>query len=175
MRWPWLCIVLACWSGLAAGSVTRPAESSTETVSATVAVDELIDGLKFAQAAQQLRIHINRLPAHAFGRSDQEMLLICEACSDGRFEDAVKELSKHIASAKDHGRIAATYNTLGGCYRAQKKPKDALHNYLMVDLVYNQDQAQHLRALRQLRDLFFLLQRPDLAKEYSAKLDRLRK
>lgn len=49
---------------------------------------------------------------------------------------------------------AVAHNTLGDCYRAAGRPKDALIAYLKTDILFDKDKEQHPRALAMLEQLF---------------------
>jgi tetratricopeptide (TPR) repeat protein len=98
--------------------------------------------------------------------------ILCDANTPAKFNAAVTDLRKMAAAAKDPGEIATAYNTLGDCYLMNNMPKDAVYEYLYVDLIYNQDKTQHLKAMEKLVQVFKELKQPDRAKEYADKLGK---
>ena len=49
---------------------------------------------------------------------------------------------------------AEAHNTMGDCYRAANRPKDALLAYLKTDILFSKDKAQHPKALAMIEQLF---------------------
>lgn len=49
---------------------------------------------------------------------------------------------------------ALAHNTLGDCYRAAGRPKDALTAYLQTDILFDKDKEQHAKALAMIEQLF---------------------
>jgi tetratricopeptide (TPR) repeat protein len=70
------------------------------------------------------------------------------------FDQAVEQVRGVIKDSNDSYVKAVGHNTLGYCYDQQGKAKDALWEFLWVDVVYNQDRVQHAKALFHLWDLF---------------------
>ena len=70
------------------------------------------------------------------------------------FSDAVELVRGVIKSSNDKYVKAVGHNTLGYCYMEQGQTKDAVWEFLWVDVVYNQDRAQHAKALYYLWELF---------------------
>jgi hypothetical protein len=77
------------------------------------------------------------------------------------------------APAEDANVQAAAHNTLGGCYRAAGRPKEALYAYLHTDMLFSKDKEEHAKALAQIAQLWRdpQLNRPDRAEEI---MDRLK-
>jgi hypothetical protein len=86
----------------------------------------------------------------------------------------VKKIEEAIAKATDPSLKALGYNVLGDLYRAQKKPRDAMWSYLWVDVVYNQDRGEHLKAMTRLIAIFKVANDTDKAQLYTEKLARSR-
>lgn len=72
----------------------------------------------------------------------------------GDFAATVKKLEEAIAKATDPGLKALGYNVLGDVYRAKGQRRDAMWSYLWVDVYYNQDRAEHLKAMTRLIKIF---------------------
>ena len=90
----------------------------------------------------------------------------------GQVDQAVQTLEGIIAQPVAGELKAAAYNTLGDCYQAQGKPKEALWNYLYVDVIYHQNREEHAKALYHLYRIF--KQQGDEAKAQQFR-DRLEK
>jgi tetratricopeptide (TPR) repeat protein len=70
-----------------------------------------------------------------------------------------------LPEAKDESVKAVAYNTLGYCYLKGDQLKDACWAFLWVDVVYNQDKAEHAKALYYLHQVFARLNQGDRARE----------
>jgi tetratricopeptide (TPR) repeat protein len=84
-------------------------------------------------------------------------------------EAEAKAVIKALPPEDIQGQSAA-YNTLGDCFRAANKPKDALMAYLHTDILYSKDKEQHPRALANIAKLWRELKRDDRADEVLQKL-----
>lgn len=86
----------------------------------------------------------------------------------------VKKIEEAIAKAADPSLKALGYNVLGDLYRSQKKPREAMWSYLWVDVVYNQDRGEHLKAMTRLITIFKEANDTEKAQLYTEKLARSR-
>lgn len=77
----------------------------------------------------------------------------CQA-AEGQVPQAVQTLEAILAQPLAGDLKAAAYNTLGDCYLAEARPKDALWNYLYVDVIYHQNREEHAKALYHLYKIF---------------------
>ena len=66
---------------------------------------------------------------------------------------------------KDRLLFARAYMALGACHQKQGKAKDALLDYLHVDLLFNADAVCHAEALYRLTELWTEVRRPDRAQQ----------
>jgi len=57
---------------------------------------------------------------------------------------------------------------------AKGQVKDAMWSYLWVDVVYNQDKSEHLKAMDRLKTVFTKMNDQDHVEKYTEKLNRLR-
>jgi tetratricopeptide (TPR) repeat protein len=92
----------------------------------------------------------------------------------GGVDAVIPQLKTMIDKASDSALKALAYNTLGDCYNAQNKKKEAMWAYLWVDVVYNQDKSEHLKALERLVRVFKDLGDDAHADKYRDKLKSLR-
>jgi tetratricopeptide (TPR) repeat protein len=92
----------------------------------------------------------------------------------GKAEEGIKIVEDVINKTpkSDVDLHAQAYLALGNCHKAANKPKEAIMDYLHVDLLYFQDPQIHAEALRQLAQLWQSLNRPDRAREANAKLPK---
>src|SRR5262249_38806779 len=84
--------------------------------------------------------------------------------------EASAQLQKIIDGTKDPSLKAAAYNALGLSYLHNRDSlPDALQNarwqFLWVDVIYNQDKAEHAKALYHLWRIFRDLEEPERARE----------
>ncbi len=68
---------------------------------------------------------------------------------------------------------ALAHNTLGDCYRAAGRPKDALIAYLKTDILFDKDKGQHPRALAMIEQIFRELKIDARADEVHDRLKQL--
>ena len=89
-----------------------------------------------------------------------------------KFEEARRVVEEVIAGAdpEDAPTLAAAHNTLGDCLVAENRPKDALMNFLHVEILYNSEREQHARALAAIVSLWNTLGKPERAREVLGKL-----
>jgi tetratricopeptide (TPR) repeat protein len=118
------------------------------------------------------------LAADGMGRSAQtqtQLARVGKAVSLtelGQLDAAIKLLKEVIDKAEEGDRevFARAYNALGGCYRKKNAPKDALLEYLKVDLLFNTVPDAHAEALYNLAQLWNDVQHPQRAREAADKL-----
>jgi tetratricopeptide (TPR) repeat protein len=86
--------------------------------------------------------------------------------------EATTKLKTILAGLKpeDKDLRAAVHNGLGYCYKVDGHWKDALYEFLWVDVIYNQNKEEHARALYYLAELFEKLKDTERAKECRQKL-----
>jgi len=92
----------------------------------------------------------------------------------GDLAGTVKKLEEAIAKATDPALKALGYNVLGDVYRAKGQRRDAMWSYLWVDVYYNQDRAEHLKAMTRLIKIFQEEGDADKVALYKEKLARSR-
>ncbi len=73
-----------------------------------------------------------------------------------KFDDALATVQEVIKESPPEAVDvqAVAHNTLGDCFRAAGRPKDALIAYLQTDILFDKDKEQHPRALAMLEQLF---------------------
>lgn len=92
----------------------------------------------------------------------------------GDLAATVKKIEEAIGKANDPTLKALGYNVLGDVYYAQKKPREAMWSYLWVDVVYNQDRGEHLKAMTRLIKIFKEANDTEKVQLYTEKLARSR-
>lgn len=92
-----------------------------------------------------------------------------------RFDEALVIVQQVIQAAppEDYQVQAVAHNTLGDCYRAARRPKDALIAYLKTDILFDKNKEQHPRALAMIEQLFRELKVEDRAVEVHERLRQL--
>src|SRR5262249_43991736 len=91
----------------------------------------------------------------------------------GDADKAATQLKTIIDGAQDNSLKALAYNTLGDCYSAKGLKKDAMWAYMWVDVVYNQDKAEYVKAVERLSRVFKDLNDDARAEKYKDKLKSL--
>ena len=69
---------------------------------------------------------------------------------------------------------AAGHGMIGELYFAADKPRDAMWHYLWVEVVYNQDRDEVVKAVARLSDVFRKQGDEDRARSYREKARHLR-
>jgi hypothetical protein len=93
----------------------------------------------------------------------------------GQLDKTVKQIDDLIKASKDRKQLAVCYNTKGQILLANNRAKEALYEFLYVDLIYNDDAVEQGKACLELAKLFDKIKQPARAKEYAEKAERLRK
>jgi hypothetical protein len=128
---------------------------------------------KYAQAQQKLTAMLQ-------GADKADALRVriglaeCKAAL-GQHAEAIKDLETIMTEAEgDSGLLAAAHLGRGDCYRLNKQFREAMWDYLWVDVVYNQDREQQARALYFLQEVFEGMKDSDPAAAARAKEARER-
>ncbi|MBY0527750.1 MAG: hypothetical protein K2R98_30410 [Gemmataceae bacterium] len=103
------------------------------------------------------------------------MKLQMEGNVKDQLEPTVKKFEGLIKDTKGNDKLAVCYNSLGNLYLANNRPKEALYQFLYVDLVYNDNKDEQARACAELAKLFEKIKQPSRAKEYADKAEKLKK
>ncbi len=147
-----------------AGLVTLPEETRMDA--RMLAVQAKLRAGKYDEARSDIADIQRNLPKESrfFGRTKvaEAECLVAESAKYGKddakraklFDQAVEQVRAVIKESNDSYVKAVGHNTLGYCYAEQGKAKDAIWEFLWVDVVYNQDRIQHAKALFHLWDLF---------------------
>jgi hypothetical protein len=88
--------------------------------------------------------------------------------------DQLAALEKAVNAAKDPVAKAVGYNFLGDGKLALGRTRDAMWDYLWVDVVYTRDRDEHLLADHRLAALFDRANDKDRAEQFREKLPRVR-
>jgi hypothetical protein len=126
---------------------------------------------KYDEALKKLQGLIDSLP-NASPQKNQARVYQAEALVGmKKYADAQSKLTALLKEAKDDKDLRAlAFNTLGLCYLRQENYKEALWEFLRVDVVYNQNKDEHARALYNLYKLFHLLKDAERGDECAARL-----
>jgi hypothetical protein len=126
---------------------------------------------KYPEAMVKLQALADKLPKDS--RQIQQARIGQAEClaALGKLPEARDKLNMVLDEAKNDKELRAqAYNTLGQCSYAAKQYKDALWDFLRVDVVYYQDREEHAKALYYLTDLFGKLKDEPRAKDCRARL-----
>lgn len=134
----------------------------------------LRDKATYAEAEAKLTALVGSLSADDPQQAKAKVYLTRCVAAKGKAElqKAVQELQALIDGSRDPELKAVAYNTLGDCYMMNSQPRDALWAYLFVDLIYNQNHEQHVKALTQLAAVFKETKDLAKAKEYEERARR---
>jgi len=146
---------------LAEANVADALKEKAELLAATLAVR----AGKSGAAEKNLQGLIAKLPKGS-RQSQRAQVALGEVLMAGKKLDAAKGvLQQVISETKDRDLKAAAYNTLGtGSYVAEQY-QDARWDFLWVDVVYNQNKAEHAKALYYLWKIFEHLNENERARE----------
>jgi tetratricopeptide (TPR) repeat protein len=90
----------------------------------------------------------------------------------GRHAEAIKDLEAILKEATDDRTRAAAYLGRGDCYRLNGQFREAMWDYLWVDVVYHQDREQTAKALYHLAEVFERLGDPERARQSRERLNK---
>jgi hypothetical protein len=125
----------------------------------------VIDLMLQAGQADEAQAKLKALPP-----SDPRVKVYEIGARSGDAATVAKGLEEFIDATNDPALKAAAYNMLGDVLRRDPKTKkEALYAYLKVELLYNQDPAETLKAVQRIADLFAELKDEDRAKKYRDK------
>jgi hypothetical protein len=88
--------------------------------------------------------------------------------------EVIEKTRAAIARAKEPGARALGFNLLGDLYLAHKFPREAMYEYLWVDVVYNQDKDELIKAVSRVIDCFRLIGDEERAKQFEERLQKVR-
>jgi len=136
-------------------------------------IDVLISSNKLPDAETRIRDASVGLVA---GDPFKERLDILSMTIDAKAkpEDKIAKLEQIINTTTDPSLKAIAYNALGDCYMKVNKSRDAMWSYMWVDMVYNQDRSERLKALDRLSRYFEEKSDDERAKLYRDKIAELR-
>lgn len=89
-------------------------------------------------------------------------------------DEGIKAIDAVLTKAKDPHVQATGYGMMGELYLNAGKPRDAMWQFLWVEVVHNQNRDEVLKALVRLSDSFRLQGDEDRARSYREKVRRLR-
>jgi len=136
-------------------------------------IDLLIRSDKVDQAAARITNAMASLQAND---PQRQRLSIYQIGADKAMKgpEKIVKLEGLINGTNDEVLRALGYNTLGDTYQAEKRQRDAMWAYLWVDVVYNKEKSEHMKAMDRLAKLFDAMNDPDRAKQYKDKLARMK-
>ena len=98
----------------------------------------------------------------------------CQA-EAGNVAAGITTIDKVIKDVGPEARmlLSRAYVALGHCYKKDNKPKEAVLQFLMVDLVYNADRGAHAEALLSLVELWQSINKIENSRKSKARLQQL--
>ncbi len=96
---------------------------------------------------------------------------------NAKLEEVIKNLDGIIAKTSDNAVKGLAYNVMGDCYAAgatKEMKRNAMWSYLWVDVVYNQDRTEHLKAMNSLLKIFEDEKDTEKVQLYKDKISRFR-
>jgi len=121
------------------------------------AIDESARGDQADQLRQIARVGQARCQIE-LGKLDQGKAMLMDVVKNAPREDRLLH--------------AYAFNALGHYYRKMGQPKNAIQEYLKVDLLFNSDARQHAEALTNLQQLWTQVKKPSRAEEAASRLRR---
>ncbi|MFO0803156.1 MAG: hypothetical protein U0791_08565 [Gemmataceae bacterium] len=160
------------------GKIAKAADLSAELKleAAMQEIDTRIRGRQLAEARGLIDDALKVAPA---GPAKDRLNIYALAVKHGDAanpEEGVKAIEAEIAKTKtkDPGVLAAAFGMMGELYLAKEKPREAMWQFLWVEVVYNQDRDEVIKTLARLSDVFRLQGDDERAKAYREKLRRYR-
>jgi hypothetical protein len=129
----------------------------------------LLEGRKYDDAEKKLDTLIkgSKDPQQQFRLRIQ--LAECMA-SNKKFPKAKADLMEIITKTNNNDMKAVALNTLGECCRTNGETREAMWNFLYVDVLYNQNKDEHQRAIKNLAEVFKQLNDNKKKEKYEAML-----
>ncbi|VTS04166.1 YfgM family protein [Tuwongella immobilis] len=138
-----------------------------------LAIDVLIAAAKPADATKRIRDASIGLTAADPMKQRLDLYTIA-LDTKVKPEDKIPQVEAIINNAADPNLKALGYNIKGDCFMQAKKSRDAMWSYLWVEMVYNQDPSERLKALDRLSKYFEEQNDDERAKVYRDKIAELR-
>ncbi|MDB5305872.1 MAG: hypothetical protein JWO38_74 [Gemmataceae bacterium] len=137
-------------------------------------VDNYLRARKWAEARSTLDEVEKTAPAG--GSKDRLAIFrqVLKAADGGNPLDGVGAIEADVAKTKDPAVRATGYGMIGELYLVADKPREAMWAFLWVEVVYNHDRDEVLKALVRLSDTFRLQGDEDRTKAYKDKARRYR-
>jgi tetratricopeptide (TPR) repeat protein len=130
----------------------------------------LVQAKRYDAADAKLQEFLRSSPEDGTNRVRAQLLAAeCQA-AQGHVDDATKAVESLIDGLADSELKAQAYNTLGDCYRAANRAREAMWAYLWVDVIYHSDRQEHARALYHLIKLFDEFKDEKRAAQFRVKL-----
>ena len=129
----------------------------------------LLEGRKYDEAEKKLDglVKGSKDPAQQFRLRIQ--LAECMSANK-KFPKAKADLTEIIVKTNNNDMKAVALNTLGECCNNNGETREAMWNFLYVDVLYNQNKDEHQCAIKNLADVFKKLNDPKKQKQYEEML-----
>jgi tetratricopeptide (TPR) repeat protein len=120
---------------------------------------------RFTDAVERLKA-LAESPKVAKEQQQRSYLAMADMLTElNRTADAQQYAQRVLKDATDKQVRAAAYNALGLSYYRAKQWEEARWKFLWVDVIYNQDKAEHAKALYYLADIYTTLGDGERARE----------
>jgi hypothetical protein len=149
-----------------------PAEFKNEAIAALI--DIAFQSEQYDVGQKRIEAVAKNANAPASLKARVEIYQLGLGGAKGDLPATVKKIEDAIAKATDPSLKALGYNVLGDVYTAHQKKRDAMWSYLWVDVVYNQDRGEHLKAMSRLIKIFAADGDKEKEQLYKEKLARSR-
>lgn len=137
-------------------------------------IDTLIRAGKLAEVKGRLAQALATLPATDPLAAKLKVYQLGTQANEGDIAKLADQLKAIIDQTQDPHLKALAYNTLGDCYSAKGLKKEAMWQFLWVDVVYNQDRGELAKAVDRLAKVFKDLNDDQRSQKYQEKLKSLR-
>jgi tetratricopeptide (TPR) repeat protein len=163
---------------------TGDTKGAEETI-ATLAKAKITDNLRQELNLQRTKI---KLETKQYDEAEKELAKLIKEAKDPaqvikfrmqraeclaatrKLPQARAELQEILNKTNNTDIKAAALNTLGECLRKNGEAREAMWDFLFVDIIYNQNKDEHYRAIKNLAEVFDELKDRKKADQYKAML-----
>jgi hypothetical protein len=137
-------------------------------------IDLLIRGKQYAVAGARVDALAKTAPAGSFKDKLTIYAAAVKAAGGVTPTDGIPAIDAEIAKTKDPGVRAVGFMMKGELYLLADKPREAMWEFLWVEVVYNQDRDDVVKAMLRVIDTLRLQNDDERVKNYREKLRRYR-
>jgi tetratricopeptide (TPR) repeat protein len=138
-------------------------------------IEVLLNARDYQQAAALIDKTLAQTKADSAAAFSLRLLKFqADGSMTGQLDRVVKQIDGLIVATRDRRQLADCYNTKANLLLANGQPKEALYEFLFVDLIYGDEGSEQAKACAELSRLFDKIKQPARAREYADKALRLR-